>query len=93
MADPEGNAIKTMAMAIAIRAAAMWGPCLVPKLPLSAFSGDDVVLPVAGVVVEPEAAGVAAVEAFVKIAASGELGDKPRSSVYGHCHNAKLENQ
>lgn len=74
MADPEeGNAIKTKAMAIASKTT-IWGPSLVAILELSAFSDDDVLPGVVAV------AGVA--EAFdVKIAASAELGDKPRSSV------------
>lgn len=49
-----------------------YGPCLGPFEVESAFSGDDV----------PVVEGDAVVEAFVKIAASGELGDRPKSSVH-----------
>lgn len=76
MADPEGNAIKTMVMTIAVRVAARWGPTLVPMLSLPAFSGDAVVFPLAA-----GTPGAAGVEAFVKMAMSGELGGRSRSSV------------
>lgn len=92
MADPEGNAIKTMAVTIAVRAAARWGLTLVPTLSLPAFSGDAVVFPLAGVVVEAGTPGAAGVEAFVKMAASGELGDMPRSSVLWPLPQRKVRN-
>lgn len=52
-----------------------YGPCMSPDDP-SDLSGDADV-PVAAGVVE-----VADEEAFVNIAASGELGERPRSSVH-----------
>ncbi len=69
MADPAGKARRKMAITIAIRQA-KWGPSLVPILESLTFSEDEDV----GVL------GVA-VEIFVKIAASGEEGDSPSSSV------------
>ena len=79
-ADPAGNAKRKMAIAIAIRPV-KWGPSLVPKLVLLAlaFSDDD----------DDVGVGVA-VEAFVKIAASGEPGASPNSSVQSKRHDTKL---
>lgn len=77
-ADLAGNAKRKMAIAIAIRPV-KWGPSLVPKLVSLAFSDD----------VDDVGVGVA-VEAFVKIAASGEPGASPNSSVQSKRHDTKL---
>lgn len=72
-ADPAGEANTKMAATI-MKKPARWGLCWNP-LESPAFSDCDVP-------VDVDAAGVAVVEAFVKMAASGELGDMPRSSVH-----------
>lgn len=77
-ADSAGNVKRKMAIAIAIRPV-KWGPSLVPKLAALAFSDDD----------DDVGVGVA-VEIFVKIAASGEPGASPNSSVQSKRHDTKL---
>lgn len=74
--DPTGKAKrKRMVIAVAISPAEL-GPSPDPMLESLAASCDDGV-------------GVA-VEAFVKMAASGELGDSPSRPVQTERHNAKL---
>lgn len=67
------NAKKTTTTATTKVGQARYGPFLYPFEVESALSGDDV---------PPVVAGAAVVDAFVKIAASGELGDRPKSSVH-----------
>lgn len=78
-ADPAGNAKRKMAIAIAIRPV-KWGPSLVPKLVSLVFSDAD----------DDDVEVGVAVEAFVKIAASGEPGASPNSSVQSKRNDTKL---